>query len=147
MRRIPNSVPARQRGFTLIEVMVALVIAALGLAAIGVTANGSISNSFVFRERAFALYVGMNVITELRLSDEFPDPRDFTDDVEMADRTWVWTARVSETEVETLRRVEVDVALADEPERIVRTIVGFVGQPSPAPGANSIWQGLTGATN
>ncbi|MEO0998653.1 MAG: type II secretion system minor pseudopilin GspI [Pseudomonadota bacterium] len=137
--------PSRAGGFTLIEVMVALVIAALGLAAVITMSVGAIDNANVFRDRALALYVGLNVITELRLSDEFPDPGDTEDEVELADRDWFWRAEISETESDALRRVEVSVASAETPDTPIRTVVGFVGEPRTGNAANAAWQGLTGA--
>ncbi len=136
---------SRAGGFTLIEVMVALVIAALGLSAVITMSAGAIDNANVFRDRALALYVGLNVITELRLSDEFPDPGDTEDEVELADRDWFWRAEISETESAALRRVEVSVASAETPDTPIRTVVGFVGEARAGNAANAAWQGLTGA--
>ncbi|MEM1264206.1 MAG: type II secretion system minor pseudopilin GspI [Pseudomonadota bacterium] len=129
----------RQRGFTLIEVMVALVIVALGLSALITTAVRVIGDSYTYRERTLALYVGLNVITELRLSDEVPDLRETEDEVEFADTDWLYTARVIETDVETLRRIEVDVALADDPDTVIRSVLGFVGEPRVGDDANRLW--------
>ncbi len=131
----------RQAGFTLVEVMVALVVVALGLSSVIAVATRSIDNAYTFRERALALYIGMNVITELRLSGDFPDVGDDTDNVEFGTREWTFTSTISDTGIETLRRVEVAVALQDRPDAVIRTVTGFVGEP-PAGGAqaaNQAW--------
>ncbi|MEM8984214.1 MAG: type II secretion system minor pseudopilin GspI [Pseudomonadota bacterium] len=135
----------RQSGFTLIEVMVALVIVALGLSALITTAVRVIGDSYTYRERTLALYVGLNVITEMRLSDELPDLRETEDEVEFANTDWLYTARVIETEVETLRRLEVDVALADDPDSVIRSVLGFVGQPRVGDEANQLWSNPSSA--
>ena len=129
----------RTSGFTLIEVMVALVVVALGLSALIATAVRVIGDSYSYRERALALYVGLNVITEMRLRDEIPDLRETEDEVEFAATDWLFTARVVETEVETLRRVEVDVALASNPDVVIRSVLGFVGEPRQGDAANQLW--------
>ena len=129
----------RAGGFTLIEVMVALVVVALGLSALISTAVRVIGDSYTYRERALALYVGLNVITEMRLGDELPDLRETEDEIEFANTDWIYTARVVETEVETLRRVEVDVALAEVPDVVIRSVLGFVGTPRQGDAANQLW--------
>ena len=134
----------RARGFTLIEVMVALVIVALGLSALISTTVRVIGDSYTYRERALALYVGLNVITEMRLGDELPDLRETEEEIEFANTDWLYTARVVETELETLRRVEVDVALAETPDVIVRSVLGFVGNPRTSDDANLVWSGAGG---
>lgn len=129
----------RERGFTLVEVLVALAIAALGLAAVLTMGAQSIDTSFNLRERTFALYVGLNEITELRLGGEFPDVGRSNGETEMAGRVWRWESVISETGVENLRRVDIAVSLASRPDEVVRSVSGFVGEP-PVPGvANAAW--------
>ncbi len=128
-----------EQGFTLIEVMVALLIVALGLSALIVTAVRVLGDSYSFRERTMALYVGLNVVTELRLAGELPDLRENSDEIEFADANWRFTTRVSETEVDSMRRVEVDVALADDPDQVIRSVLGFVGDRVPSDAANGLW--------
>ncbi len=142
----PRPAKRGQRGFTLIEVMIALTIAALGLSAVITTVSRSIDNSNRFRNQTLATYIGLNVITEIRLSGEFPKVRETSDDVEYAGRNWVWVARVTETDVEALRRIDVDVAFADAPDQRIHTVTGFAGQPVSGNSANSVWSGLRGET-
>lgn len=145
-RRTPGARP-RDDGFTLVEVMVALVVATLGLSAVITIAANAIDNARVFRDRAMALYIGMNVITEMRLDAEFPEVRETDDELEFAAQEWLWTARVTETEVETLRRIEVDVAFAQAADDVVRTVTGFVGEPvqgGAGNSVNSVWQNFGG---
>lgn len=131
----------RQTGFTLVEVMVALVVVALGLSAVIAVASRSIDNAYTFRERALAMYIGMNVITEMRLGGEFPEVGDDSDNLDFGTREWVYTATVSDTGIDTLRRVEVEVALREVPDATIRTVTGFVGKPIPGKGAaaNQAW--------
>lgn len=129
----------QQRGFTLIEVMVALLIVALGLSSVVAMSARTIDNAYTFRERALALYIGMNIVTELRLADGLPDVGDSTDNVEFADREWTYRTIVSETGVEDLRRLEVEVAERATPDVVVRTVTGFVGAAIPGDVANGTW--------
>ena len=59
----------RHRGFTLVEVMVALAIIALSLTAIAAKMSRMIDTSNSMRERTYASWIAQNKITELRLAN------------------------------------------------------------------------------
>ena len=128
----------RHSGFTILEVMVALVIIALALTAVGTKMSQMIDTANAMRDRTYASWIAQNRITEIRLAGQIPDVTTTTGEVNFAGVEWEWRAEVFETGIENLRRVEVAVSLlgADEP---VRTVTGFVGEPV-APGqGNRVW--------
>ena len=129
----------KAKGFTLVEVLIALAVASLGLSAVLAMGTQSIDTSRSLRDRTLALYVGLNEITELRLSGEFPDPGRSNGETEMADRLWRWEYVISETGVESLRRIDVAVSLADQPDQVIRNVSGFIGEPVPPGAANMAW--------
>ncbi|MEM7279723.1 MAG: type II secretion system protein GspI, partial [Pseudomonadota bacterium] len=108
--------------------------------------DSQFSSANRFRNQTLATYIGLNVIAEIRLSGEFPKVRETSDDVEYAGRNWVWVAQVTDTDVEALRRIDVDVAFADTPDQRVHTVTGFAGQPVTGNSANNVWSGLRGET-
>lgn len=122
------------RGFTLIEVLVALVIVALGLIAVFGQMSQSATAAGRLRDKTLASWVAMNKITELRLSGEYPGVGTRSDNVEMANQRWHYEIQISETEGNYLRRADVTVAFADEPNRPLATAVGFLAQPSAGQG-------------
>ena len=120
----------RAAGFTLLEVMVALAIVSIGLIA---AFNGVIQmahSTTTLRERAFADWIAMNQITELRVAGEFPDVGRFDGDTEFAGREWRWEAEVEETGVEDLRRIEMSVAYIESPGDPVSIVTGFISRGS-----------------
>lgn len=130
----------RSRGFTLIEVLVALVVATLGLLAVTLTTITAGRNANTLRERTMAHWVAMNVASELRLAQEFPAIGIVDGEAEFAGVEWSWEADVEGTDVEGLRRLEIRVAYAQTPDDAVADIVAFVGKPSPG----IAWRDWTG---
>ncbi|MDH5275424.1 MAG: type II secretion system minor pseudopilin GspI [Gammaproteobacteria bacterium] len=118
--------PGRQYGFTLLEVLVALVIVALGLIAAFGQVNQTITTASRLRDKTIAHWVAMNEMTRLRLKGEFPATGSRSDEVEMARTTWRYTIKVVKTEMATFRRVDISVSPADEPDAIVTTVSGLL---------------------
>ena len=126
------------KGFTLIEVMVALTIVALSLTAVMASMAQMIDSANTMRERTYASWIAQNRIAELRLAFATPEVGATNGEVEYANVEWAWRAVVSETGVEDLYRIDVSVSLAGSEENI-RTVTGFAGPPG-APGeANRPW--------
>ena len=126
----------RPLGFTLIEVMVALVIVSLALAGVAASMGQMIDTANTMRDRTFASWIAQNTITEMRLSGAMPEVGETDGEVEFANASWAWTANVSETGVENLLKVDVTVYYAgfDDP---IRQVTGFIGEPV-APGQSNL---------
>ena len=132
--------PRSCKGFTLIEVMVALTIVALSLTAVTASISQMINAAESMRNRTYASWIAQNRISELRLADAPPKVGSSDGEVQYANTDWTWRAIVSETGVDDLFRIDVSVSLAGSDDNI-RTLTGFVGLPG-APGeANRIWSG------
>jgi len=120
---------ARAHGFTLIEVLAALVIVALGMLGAIQAVTQSARNGTYLREKTLAHWIAMNVITEQRLQPSAPDVSETSDEVEFAGQRWIWKMTVTQTSVESMRRMDVSVRPADSPEdRSLATVTGFYGE-------------------
>ena len=135
---------AAPRGFTLIEVLAALVIVALGMLGVIQAVTQTARNGTYLREKTIAHWVAMNVITEQRLQPSPPNTSEASDEVELAGQRWRWTLTVTQTSVESMRRMDVAVRPADKPDGDPLAIVtGFYGSAIGAPGtaAPLVWTG------
>ncbi len=118
-------------GFTLIEVLVALVIVSLGMMAVKTQLDRYVLTAQFMEDKTLASWIGSNKVVELSTLQTWPELGSSDDEVEFAGRLWLVEIEVSQTEVENLRRVDVDVARADAPETIVQRISGLVEPPAP----------------
>jgi general secretion pathway protein I len=130
-------------GFTLIEVIVALVIIGLGMLGAIQAVSQTAGNSGYLRDKTIAHWVAMNRLTEIRLQKTAPGIDKTSDEVEMAGRRWKWTMDVTQTPVDTIRRIDISVRPADAKEdSSLASVTGFYGAAVAPPGTTLIaWQG------
>lgn len=117
------------RGFTLLEVMVALAILAIALGAAIKAASTNAANAAYLRDKTLAQWVAMNVVTELQLSPEWVEVGERRGRVEMAEVSWRWSAQITPTFDEAVRRVDVMVATADAQEERAQ-LVAYLPRPA-----------------
>jgi general secretion pathway protein I len=129
---------SRSAGFTLIEVMVALAIAALGLAAVAASVSQMIDAATTIKQRTYASWIAQNQIAEMRLENVIPEVSTSSGEVLYAKIDWTWRATISETGVENLFRLDIEVYLAGSDD-IIRTVTGFIGEPVIPGTSNLIW--------
>ena len=126
------------RGFTIIEVMVALAIVAFSLTAVAAGVGQMIDTANARRERSYASWIAQNKIAEMRLANVIPEVSTTSGEVEFAGTEWAWEAEVSETGVENLFRVDVSISYPGADDAI-RTVTGFVGEPTIPGQSNRAW--------
>jgi general secretion pathway protein I len=102
------------RGFTLLEVMIALLIIVIGTAAVINTSTESTWKSAQLWERTVAGWVAQNQIAEYRARRSWGNDRRLTGKTEMANAEWEWEMQVSDTDDPSLRRLDIEVFLEDQ---------------------------------
>jgi type II secretion system protein I len=132
-----------QQGFTLIEVIVAMMVIGLGMLGVIQAVSQTAGNSGYLRDKTIAHWVGMNRLTEIRLQKTAPGIDKTSDEVEMAGRRWKWTMNVTQTPVETIRRIDISVRPSEAKEGAsLASVTGFYGTAVAPPGSALIsWQG------
>jgi general secretion pathway protein I len=104
----------RALGFTLLEVMIALLIIVIGTAAVINTSTESTWKSAQLWERTVAGWVAQNQIAEYRARRSWGNDRRLTGKTEMANAEWEWEMQVSDTDDPSLRRLDIEVFLEDQ---------------------------------
>lgn len=114
----------KARGFTLIEVLVALAIVAIALIA-GVQATSSLSlNAQRQADRVLAQVCAENAMARVRLARRLPDVGDSDSDCEQAGRRLKLRLLVQPTPNPNFRRVEAQLFRDEQPLLQLSTVVG-----------------------
>jgi general secretion pathway protein I len=124
----------RARGFTLIEVLVALAIFAVVAASVLTASARSLQIASRLEDKTLAMWIADNRLTELQLQETPPgDGRD-QGELDYAGRRWEWLSEVEDTSDPALRRVTLWVAPRPTrgvggklEERATVRLVGFLG--------------------
>jgi general secretion pathway protein I len=113
------------RGFTLIEVLVALLIVAIALGA-GIKAAGALAgNAERLAQVSSAQWCAENLLSELRLTQQFPDLGEAPFACEQLGRPYLGKLKVSPTPNPNFRRVEAMVGdERGQPVLALSTIMG-----------------------
>ena len=122
--------PLATRGFTLVEVMVALAIVALALPALMFALQQQVDATAYLRDKSMAHAVAANKLSEIRIlalaRGDLLKGRE-SGMVTMTGRDWYWWMESELTEVPLFYRVEIDVALAEDgADSPLYTLVAFL---------------------
>lgn len=117
------------KGFTLIELMIAMAVFAIAGVAVMRATTEHIRAMGIIEEMTMAGYVADNQLQLARLETRWP-PLAAEGEVEMAKNRWKWVLEVLETDDAEFRMLKVTVRPVEEPERIVSTLQTFIGRQS-----------------
>lgn len=103
----------QQRGFTLVEVLVALVIFGVIAASVLKTMQDSVRQQAAMEDRLAANWVAQQVLAEVRLRDPWPPLGQKSERVPVGEREWQVTATVEGTAEPRMRHITIEVGRPD----------------------------------
>jgi general secretion pathway protein I len=119
------------RGFTLVEVLVALAVVAIALAAgmraLAQSADGASS----LKLRTLALWVAQNRLAQAQLVRPWPSRGTRTGDETQAGIRFVWRETVSDTPNPAFRRIEIVVAEPALADYALAQLTGYLAHAQP----------------
>ena len=108
-RRIGATRARAARGFTLLEVLIAILFLGLALSALVRLAGLEARASAQLRERTLAQWVASNALAETRLKEPFPAIGRREGEATLGSRRWRWRIDVQATDESAIRRLQVRV--------------------------------------
>ena len=128
------------RGFTLVEVLVALMIVAMGLAALMTAVSGTARASGYLRDKTLAQWIALNRLSEVRLNTNTLGDNHDTGEVDFANRKWHYDTRYFSTSVASMKRVVVRVWAGDSKTKgnPIAESTGFLGTSLGTPGSSNV---------
>jgi general secretion pathway protein I len=119
---------AGTRGFTLIEILVALALLAVALAAgMRALAQGA-DGASTLKARTLALWVAQNRLAVAQIAPDALVAGESRGDAVQAGMAFVWNVRVSTTPNPAFQRVDIAVAERDTPDYLLARLTGYVAR-------------------
>ena len=115
-----------QRGFTLVESLVALVILAIALAAALRASAGSTAHAEEMRTRLLADWVAQNRLALHAARGDYPNAGSQDGEETQAGVRLLWHEEVAGTPNPAFRRLEITISSPDDPKHVLRKLVGFL---------------------
>lgn len=119
-------------GFTLLEVLIAIMLLALALTALVRLAGLEARASAHLRDATLAQWVAANALAETRLRTAFPGIGRSDGEATLGGQRWRWQLDVNATDEATIRRLDVQVFVAGdevgEDAASIASLSGFAAQ-------------------
>lgn len=120
------------KGFTLLEVMVALAIIAIALSSL-IKASGSHTYSAAYlKTKTLGHYVALNEIAKIQIDRKWPSLGTTNKSTEMAGVEWFWTRTIEKTADESgnIRGLKFTVYMDEDRKNNVAHIQAFISNPT-----------------
>lgn len=118
-------------GFTLVEVMVAVVVISISISAVLFQMVSAADNTAYLRDKTMAQWVALNQLElaylENAATNQLPDREKNGSEI-MAGREWFWRVKPIETQADGFLQLQVSVGLSESPDDSLVTVQGLVDQ-------------------
>lgn len=118
--------PNKSKGFTLIEVMVAMAVFAIAGVALISSTSTHFTNLSLLETRMIANWVASNQLVEASLDESWPLKNNKKGKVELAGREWFWQQTIAKTNDKNMSQVSIEVRLEQADESSLTSISTYV---------------------
>lgn len=102
----------QQKGFTLIEVLIALSIIAIALTALLRSTSLSIENTRRIKDKSISHWVAMQAVTMIQLKlVQLDSTQESTQTTTIANEKWYWRAKISATPIKGVQQLTISLSL------------------------------------
>ncbi len=116
-----------KRGFTLIEVMVALLVITISLFAILNSTSSVAWNASYLKEKTIANWIAQNQVALYRAKRTWSSVSNTSGQVSMANAEWDWKMHISKTPNPNVRMIDVEV-FRDGTDTISGSATGYIAK-------------------
>lgn len=139
-KKVTMKTKLQAKGFTLIEVVVAVAILAVAAVALIDATQSNIHSMFYLQEKTVADWVAKNKLVEFQVYQKWPDLGSQDDSVEMANKEWVVRSEISKGPFDGSRNVAISVGLKNtglgNEQIYIHTLNAVLGDPRINPGGS-----------
>lgn len=118
-----------QQGFTLIEIIIALVVISVALGAVIATTGNSVKHGAHIKEKTMALWVAQNTIAEASITKNWLTTGMKSSDAAMAGRKWFIKNNVIQTPDKNIRRMDVSIYTDEAAQNKVVALTAYIVKP------------------
>ncbi len=119
---------AKDNGFTLIEVMLAMAVFAVAGIALLSAASNNARNIGHLENKMFANWVASNQLVATSLTQAWPPKNNLKGDVELAGKSWYWQQKVIKTTDKDMRAIVMEVRLNEDDELAISSLTTYVSK-------------------
>lgn len=114
------------KGFTLIEVMVAMAVFAIAGVALIASTSTHFTNLSVLETKMLANWVASNQLVEASLEQSWPLKNNKKGKVELAGREWFWQQKIAKTNDKNMSQVSIEIRLKETDKLSLSSLSTYV---------------------
>lgn len=128
MNKLPFNSHTKKRGFTLIEVMLAMAIFAFAGVALVSSVDTHLRNLSHLETKMIASWVASNQLVEATLDKSWPLKNNKKGKVELAGREWFWQQKIAKTNDNNMSAVSIEVRLKETQKSFLASLTTYVSK-------------------